>query len=346
MQIAIRRLLLEQERSALIRFLRTYLTPHSTEHRFAWLYLGNPNGSAQVWVAEDSISGELVGASAVFPKRLYLDGKEILGFVLGDFCIHPGYRSLGPAVQLQRACLEQMSPEIRTIGYDFPGAGMLPVHRRLGRQPQDRLVRLAKPLRVDRKISEKVPRGGIARAVSAVGNRVLRWRDRWRNVPTRAEIAWHQGRCGEEFSALAVKIARRTGITSARTATYLNWRYLDHPILNFDILTARLEGVLVAYTVVTRDAEDACIVDLFGMEDGELLTGLLRYAVESLRSLDIVTVSTHLLASHPWVRLFARLGFVQRDSSPVIFYRSEGTGGFTGGAQAAGWFLMDGDRES
>ena len=346
MRIAIRRLSLEQERSALIQFLRRYLTPHSAEHRFAWLYLENPNGNAQVWVAEDSTSGELVGASAVFPKRLHLDGKETLGFVFGDFCIHPGYRSLGPAVQLQRACLEQMSLEIRTIGYDFPGAGMLPVHRRLGRQPEDRLVRLAKPLRVDRKISEKVPRGGIARTLSAVGNGVLGWSDRWRSVPARAEIAWHQGRCGEEFSALAAKTAPRTGITTARTATYLNWRYLDHPIRHFDILTARRDGVLMACAVVTRDAEDACIVDLFGMEEREVLTGLLCHAVESLRSLDIVTVSAHLLASHPWLRLFARLGFVQRDSSPVIFYRAGGGGGFAGKAPAPGWFLMDGDRES
>ena len=102
----------------------------------------------------------------------------------------------------------------------------------------------------------------------------------------------------------------------------------------------------MAYAVVTHDAEDACIVDLFGMADREVLMELLCHAVESLRSLNIVTVSAHLLASHPWVSLFATLGFVPRDSSPVIFYRAEGIGGFTGGAQREGWFLMDGDRES
>src|SRR5262249_18358458 len=153
------------------------------------------------------------------------NGNETRGFVLGDFCIRPDYRTLGPAVQLQRACLEQMSPEIRSVGYDLPGDGMLPVHRRLGTTPQVQLVRLAKPLRVDRKVAEKVPFKGLAGGLSLIGNEVLKARDRWKRRPVTAELAWHQGPFEQEFSTLAARASANHGIATARTASFLNWRY-------------------------------------------------------------------------------------------------------------------------
>lgn len=345
MSIVIRRLGLEAERQLLTEFLYRHLTPQSTERRFAWLYLGNPSGPAQVWVAEDSKTQQVVGTSAVFPRCLYVNGKETLGFVLGDFCVHPEYRSLGPAVQLQRACLEHMSAEIRIIGYDLPGEGMLPVHRRLGVTPQSRLVRLAKPLRVDRKVAEKVSMKGLAGSLSAIGNKALEWRDALRDFSGKYQIAWQEGPCGEEYSALAAKVATNPGISTARTAAYLNWRYLSHPFVQFDILTARQNGALVGCLILTRDGENASIVDLFGIEDGELLSNLIAHTVEFLRGLRVVTVSAHILAGHRWAGLFARMGFAARDSCPVIFYSLDSPAASAGNA-AANWFLMDGDRES
>jgi GNAT superfamily N-acetyltransferase len=346
MGIAIRRLALEAERQLLIDFLYRHLTRQSTERRFGWLYLGNPSGHAQVWVAENPQTREMVGASAVFPRRLYINGRQTLGFVLGDFCIHPDYRSLGPAVRLQRACLEEMNPEIRTMGYDLPGDRMLPVHRRLGIAPQDRLIRLAKPLRVNRKVAGKIPMKGLVRGLSSIGNKALKWRDAVRAFSAAHEIAWHQGPCGEEFSTLAARVSAGQGITTARTAAYLNWRYLSHPLRHFEILTARCDGVLAGYLILTREAEDACVVDLFGIEDWELLSSLLAYAVEFLRGLAVVTVNTHVLATHRWMRLFARSGFAPRDSCPVVFYPSFPKAVADREASATSWFLMDGDRES
>ena len=297
-------------------------------------------------MAEDSSTLEIAGASAVFPRSLYVNGQKTMGFVLGDFCIHPEYRTLGPAVQLQRACLEQMSSEIRRFGYDLPGAGMLAVHRRLGTTPQSHLVRMAKPLRVNRKVAERVRNEGLANGLSSIGNQVLKWRDAVRSHSKKYEIAWNEGPFGEEFSKLAAEVANNPGITTSRTADYLNWRYMAHPIRRFEVLTAREAGVLGGYLVLTRDADDACIVDLFGKESLELLSSLVGHAVEFLRGLNVMTVNAHVLATHPWMRLFARLGFEARDSCPVVFYASDPAVACGGTSPATTWFLMDGDRES
>ncbi len=346
MTIAIRRVALQRERALLIDFLAKYLTPYSNDRRFDWLYLENPIGQAQVWLAEDTRTGAMLGTSAVFPRRFYVRGKETLGFVLGDFCIHPGFRSLGPAIQLQKACIHEMESSIRTMGYDFPSERMLAVHRRLGVWPGDRLIRLAKPLRMDRKIAEKVRVPLVARSISKLGNQLLRWQDQRRKFSGMEQIGWHTGSCGEEFSTLAVSVSADHEVCLARTADYLNWRYVAHPFQKFEILTARRDGALDAYLILNQEGEDARIVDLFGKEYPGLLSGIVAHAVELLRRRGVVTLSAPVLASHRWVHLFESLGFVKRESTPVITYPATGVFSDDQDGHEAKWFLMDGDRDS
>jgi len=346
MTIRIRRLELQKDRDVLIEFLFRHLTPLSDGRRFDWLYLANPSGKAQVWAAEDSRTGAMVGASAVFPRALYESGRERMGFVLGDFCIHPAYRSLGPAVLLQRTSIEEMSFSNQMLGYDLPGVKMMAVQRRLGLKSTDNLARLAKPLRMDRRVSARIKMPSVAKGVSVIGNRILKLRDQMQHPAVKDTIVQHEGPCAAEFSALAARASMSYGICVARSASYLNWRYLAHPLARFEVLTARRHGVLNGYLVMLQEGEDARIVDLFGMPDPTLLAGLILKAVQLMRERGAMTLSAPLLASHPWIALFERLGFRKRDSCPVIFYgHVQRTQKEEAGSEPC-WFLMDGDRDS
>ena len=157
---------LDLDRGLLIGLLSRFLTPLSDGRRYDWLYRQGSFGPARAWIATDTVSGQAIGAAAAFPRRLVVDGKKITGCVLGDFCIHPGYRSLGPALVLQRACLQQDEAAGFALGYDFPSASMMAVYERLGLQPFDRMVRLAKPLLVDRKLASWVKSQSVARGVA------------------------------------------------------------------------------------------------------------------------------------------------------------------------------------
>jgi len=346
MTIRVRRLQLQEDREVLIQFLFQHLSAHADERRFDWLYLANPSGRAQVWAAEDSQTGAMVGASAVFPRLLYENGRERMGFVLGDFCIHPGYRSLGPAVLLQRASIEEMSLAKQMIGYDLPSANMMAIQRRLGMSSRDRLARLAKPLRTDRRVAARIEMPSVAKGVSMIGNRVLKLRDQMRHSGAKEEITQQSGPCQEEFNALAAEVSGNYGVCVARTASYLNWRYLGHPFARFEMLIARRDGLLKNYLVMHQEGEDARIVDLFGIPDPTLLAGLILRAVELMRGHGAMTVSAPLLASHPWIPLFERLGFRERDSCPVIFYPRAPASQTEAADSGTRWFLMDGDRDS
>src|SRR3974390_952369 len=120
MGIRLREADLASDDAALIELVRTNLGQTDTAaQRFQWLYRDNPYGPARAWLAFDG-SGPPVGMCALFPRLAYVNGNEVLGCVLGDFCVSKQYRSLGPAVQLQRACLSAIESGQFSFGYDFP----------------------------------------------------------------------------------------------------------------------------------------------------------------------------------------------------------------------------------
>ena len=345
MSTVIRRANLCSDRNQLIDFFARYLTPTSNARRFDWLYKENPCGTVCAWIAENKETHEMIGAAAAFPRRFYFDGSELTGFVLGDFCIHPRHRSMGPALQLQRACLEQTTSGTAAVCYDFPSDGMLAIYRRLGANASERMVRFAKPLRVNRAVAKRTGSRIAAESISAFANVALALRDRSRRVAA-GEIEHVDETCGSEFSALAQEVGDAYGQTVARSAEYLNWRYLAHPFVKFEILAMRRNGKLIAYVIFTRDADDARIVDLFGVADTEALSSLLMNTVELLRRVGVATVSASLPASHPNGQIFKALGFRERESCPVVTYPNRATAPAAHNGSNAGWFLMDGDRDS
>src|SRR5262245_17906033 len=128
--------------------LSDYLNPRADRSRFEWLYTGNPNGKAKVWIAWDN-GNKLVATAAAFPRRIYAGGKKYVAWVLGDFCVDNSYRSLGPALQLQKRCLADLKTSGAAFSYDFPSHNMLAIYRRLGLNPSMEMIRFAKLLRID-----------------------------------------------------------------------------------------------------------------------------------------------------------------------------------------------------
>src|SRR5260370_41228136 len=119
----------------------------------------------------------VVGAAGALPRRIRSRGKVVRGYVLGDFCVHPDYRSLGPAVALQKCVLEDLSREGAGFVFDFPSTSMLAIYRRLRIQPQDSAIRFAKPLRADRQIRKRIRNQAAARTLAVAANAGLRLRD-------------------------------------------------------------------------------------------------------------------------------------------------------------------------
>jgi hypothetical protein len=346
MNIDIRQADLEFDRKLLIETLLRYLTPLSDDRRFDWLYRNNPHGEARGWIAIDRDNGAIVGMAGAFPRRVYVEGREKLGWVLGDFCVDDQYRSLGPALRLQRACLAEVDSGAVAFCYDFPSVSMMAVYRRLSINPFGQMLRLAKPLRIDRKIGEVIKTPVVARELSAVGNFLLTLHDSRPRDSRALTMSLHEGHCGEEFSALAREVGSRYGVCIQRSAEYLNWRYLGNPFCRYELLTARRDGALLAYAVFTHAGEDATLVDLFAVDEPRVISRLVDGVVALLRKRGAVTLSAPVLESHPWVPLLQRLGFKAREARPMIVYAPPCPSSKRSVFEGSNWFLMHGDRDS
>lgn len=345
MKLDIRRADLAQDRQVMIQAVAKYLNPNADTDRFDWLYLKNPHGIGLAWIATDAETQSFVGMASAFPRRYYFEDQLFGGWVLGEFCIHENYRSLGPALQFQRQIIEELKAEEMSLFYDFPSTSMEAVYRRLSIPVSHRMLRLAYPLRIDRKLPAVLNWPGLRNVVSGVGNAILRLPVRSGGIPEHVSISFHQGPCQMEFSELANNIRGRYGCAVQRSAEYLNWRYFDSPHSRCQMLVARIKGQLTAFAVFRRDQEHGLLLDLFGHDQPEVLAELVKAAARSLVLDGASTMSVPMLQGHPMIPVFHRLGFSQRGDSPVVIWKNEGYRE-TMLEEAHRWCLMHGDRDS
>jgi hypothetical protein len=274
---------------------------------------------------------------------LNIGGTPRVGYALGDFCIDQKYRCLGLAVKLQRTCLEHVGSAI-SIAYDFPSDRMMAVYRRMQINPIGQMMRWCKPLRAERAVGKLVRSARLATTLAAPINGVLKWKDVVFLSNCDWSIAEHHGECGEEFTELTRTVGSRYTCVE-RSAEYLNWRYVKHPLVQYKFLTARRGKDLLGYLVFSESSEDARIVDLFGLPEPTIWTALVARLVALLHASKIRTVSIPALATNPWARLLRKWGFHEREAHPVVVWASRNMFMFSN-ELAGDWLLTDGDRES
>ena len=348
MAIAVREADIKSDRDLLVDTLRRFLNPLADRRRFDWLYCNSPHGSARSWLALESNDDSIVGVASAFPRRVHIGENEELAWVLGDFCINNEYRSLGPALKLQRSCLEAISSNGGAFCYDLPNPGMAAVYKRLRIEPFGNMIRLARPLRIDGSIARIVRNNTtLARTLSTAGNCLIRLRDCLvKRTNKKLAIALHRGEFGDEFTGLAREVGSRYGICTHRSAEYLNWRYLSNTYCRYQILTAHREGSLVAYAICNELEGNAILADLFGIDDPGVIVPLIEELVTMLRRQNVSTLSAPMFESHPWLPLLERAGFWRRESAPVMLYPMSRKGQAGGRFEGRGWFLVHSDRDS
>jgi GNAT acetyltransferase-like protein len=343
MSITIRRAVLDADGDRMVKLFAAHLNAEYDQARFDWLYRDNPDGPGRAWLAVDSETGDLIGTAAAIPRRVVVGGREQLAFALSDFCVVPTFRVLGPALQLQRACLEPVAQGDASFGYDFPAPGMTAIYRRLGMHPFGNICRFARLLRSSRRIRALGFPSPIAAGLSGVADFLLVLTGPGRRRGD-IEVVSHHGGCGAEFSSLDRHWNNEPAVIVRRSAEYLNWRFLANPFQHHEVFTARSGGALLAYAVVASHPETPIVVDFFGSRDRKVIEALITGVTAQLRARGAITLSITLLERHPWAGLVRGLGFRPRESSPVVLYAPEASTM----SQLTGlpWLLTWGDRDS
>ena len=140
---------IERDKGTILRFWREN-SPKSLDSKYRWIYENNPAGKPMVWMIRHVESGECVGITALFPRRMSTRNGTVLAGVAGDLFVNEKHRTLGPAVKLLRSTLTAVHEGKVDLIYTFPNKAADGVVRAAGYRRLGKLVRLVKVLRTAR----------------------------------------------------------------------------------------------------------------------------------------------------------------------------------------------------
>jgi hypothetical protein len=333
MSLGIRQASLSNDRDEMIGTLNQNFGP-GQEARFDWRHIGNPAGESWSWFLYDKSSLATVAMATVFPRNMRVKGKIVRGGQVGEFAVDPKYRSLGPAIKLQRSTLEPVDRGDIALCYDCPphDEGMS-TFVRLGMSANCEVYRYAIRFRSDEYLAKRVGSGTWTKPIVAAANLLIRVHAR-RGDARNIEVQKHTGSFNDEFNHLD-EISCGS-LRSSRTSDTLNWRYVADPVSGigtlsdtagkYQILVARRAGELRGFTVFLIQPDGAAsLIDLFGIDSEEIRLAMLDAALDFCRSAGASSFFGLCSEQSELKPLFETLGLRRRErSSRVVAYTKPG----------------------
>jgi GNAT superfamily N-acetyltransferase len=260
---------------------------------YRWKYFGNPLGDAIVGIA--TAADSVVSVVAATPKRIWLSGKIVLAYELGDFLTDENYRGMGLFSQLIELICREAGAGGSSLVYVRPNDVSFPILAgKLSFHEAQRLDarRFVLPSHT---VSRKT---GIPAGLLRLSG--LDWILKRRCIPRSlggAVTVVPVERFGEETDQLWQRASAGYDFALMRDSSYLNWRFSDCPT-RYKIWLALRKGQAVGFLVTSasRAVPTATIVDLFTeSSDGEAVRALLATGMGSLLNSGVQLISTWTL---------------------------------------------------
>jgi hypothetical protein len=318
MRITVRRVSLTEDRQEMLELLKRNL-PEVPQIGFEWRYVLNPAGAARSWFIYQQNESNAVGMASVIPRKMYADGREMVAGQVMHFVVDQRYRSLGPALSLQRATFDAVDSGELDFCYDCPphDRGMS-TFIRLGMRPSCELIRYALLLRSEKYFRRRIGSAFWAKPAVAVTNVFLSARRSHCPMPG-LEIHPHEGRFGEEFSLLDCRVSSVGLVRHRRSMEDLNYRYRENPELEHRVFVARRSGELLAFAVFVVESDGiGCLVELFGRQLSEVGPALLEALIDVCRRENIPAVCGYCSEGSELKSALEASGFRPRETAARV----------------------------
>lgn len=278
--------------------------------------------------------GCLVGHYGMVPVQAVVQGQRVRGAQTVDAAVLPNYRKRGIHSSLARLTLARAVEAGITFIYAFPGLLSLEVDRRFGQEPVMFVPEMMHVLDWRRAI-----RGGLCHlpgdlalllrwqrdsaAASEVG-RLARLRRSmlvvagwlsgpvWNHLNTSSDCAVRPAaHVDKRYDRLCERLMDDESLGLFKDASYLNWRYLEHPQQSYRVLEAVDSSDLLGYAVVRAGCSVSDLCELEALPGRpEALTALVTEAIWAAHGAGSVALAAWMPESRPAHRLLRRAGFV------------------------------------
>jgi hypothetical protein len=288
----------DADRSHIMAAVARLIPGVDIERRHRWLYEDNPHGRALTWVAVDDATGEIAGVTSLFPRRVVVEGRDVLAALGGDGYVHEKYRRRGIATAMHgesRETMRRLGMEVM-FGTPLPGnTTPLAQHDTLD---VVEIVRYARPL------------GGRSWGLPGVLDAVLRSMlrpkhdglevDAFRERDPRVDEIWARTR-------------PELAIAAVRDAAFYDWRFrrsfvpTEQPYIVLD------RGRPIAACALEREGHRLRILDLLAPRAAwpRALAAIIAFAG------DCDVVDLKLTRTDAGARGLWRWGFIPRGGKPL-----------------------------
>ncbi|MDI3287641.1 GNAT family N-acetyltransferase [Polyangium sp. 15x6] len=284
-----------RHRDFVLHLLSEHLPGSDVGRRYTWLYEQNPHGRAVTAIARDERSGEPLGITSVFPRRMLIAGRVRLGSIGGDGYVRPSARRRGIATAMHRASLEMMRAEGVEVMFGPPEPHNLRALERAGARIVCHVRRFARPRLLQSILG---PLGRLA----ARGARL---------VP----IEGRDARVDRIFE----RAVDDTVVTPVRDAAHYAWRFVESPSRAQRAFVVLSRDEPLGLCVLEHAARRVALVDLVAHPDdfGHALS-----IIASSSGADALV--TQLNERGPNAGTLGRAGFFPREGKPFQVHAREG----------------------
>jgi hypothetical protein len=235
--------------------------------------------------------GKIVASLGAIPVKFVVDGKETKAAQEVDVATLKDHRKLNVVLSLiyqEKKTLQESQVDF-TYGITVPVTSQLN-HTLLGKKKISPVPRLIKILDVQPFIEEKWSLGLLSDLIAFVINRTITVRYPYSfSIPEDLSLNRIE-RFDERFDIFWDMVKTDYPIMLARNSTYLNWRYVENPYMNYEIYSIErthsndILGFVVAGTK-QRKVKTGNIYDIVTprSEDPMIARTLIRYIIKRLR---------------------------------------------------------------
>ena len=228
MTYAVRKADLERDRDTILEFWRK--NHHKAlDAKYQWMYDGNPDGRAHVWILQHAESGACVGLTALFPRRIWVNDQSLLAGIAGDLLVSPDHRTLWPARLLQKSALAAAQAGIVDFVYGFPNSAAEGLVRASGYRLLGRLTQFTKVMRTAHLLTKFGLPSPLVSLIAPLVNFVLKLA----SIETGGTDRRYRCQEVDDFDVGLCRVWKehqsRFRISIQRSQEYLRWKYLRDP---------------------------------------------------------------------------------------------------------------------
>lgn len=315
-----------------------------------WTYRAAPVPATEVFLLASELHGasSVVGTSGILVRRVQVGTRMLDVALLGDFAVDASHRTLLPAMTLMRA-VRARAIERYGVVYGFPNEKAVGVCRRAGFADLAMMRRFARVLRHERFVRRYVDLPFVTRASAVVVDAAMLAR----GMPAQAramrtfKLVWLDD-VDERFDDLWSLARSEYSIVAERSAAFVRWRFLQHPISRCRIAALVERGRrtrLHAYAAVHVSDGAAHIRDLFGHKSA--LGPLLDRLLPALWRHGASTASFNYIGSDEIIAELTSRGFEMREATRAAIVDVGGAAESDGALvrDCRNWHVTDADED-